>query len=94
MALRRIGSGEKATSARNQQTARAGEYFVAPELNRRGANAVTFAGNMLDSDILAISLDKTRTVGIQVKTRRKGDWQTSGEEGRRKLLERLRELRS
>lgn len=49
MALRRIGSGEKATSARNQQTARAGEYFVAPELNRRGANAVTFAGNMPDS---------------------------------------------
>jgi hypothetical protein len=32
--------------ASNQQVARAGEHFVAAELNKRGAYAVTFAGNM------------------------------------------------
>lgn len=36
-----------------QQVARAGEHFVAAELHRRGAYAVTFAGNMPDIDILA-----------------------------------------
>ncbi len=61
---------------RNQQTARAGEFFVAGELCRRGAYAVTFAGNMPHIDILASNTDQTKTIHIQVKTRRKGDWQT------------------
>ncbi|MCZ6547116.1 MAG: hypothetical protein O6837_03225 [Deltaproteobacteria bacterium] len=72
----------KATGARNQQTARAGEHFVAAELNRRGAFAVTFAGNMPKIDILASNLDRSRDVGIQVKTRRSGSWHTSIDEGR------------
>lgn len=42
-----------ATGARNQQTGRAGEHFVAAELNRRGAYAVTFAGNMPKIDVMA-----------------------------------------
>lgn len=63
------------------QVGRAGEHFVAAELHRRGAYAVTFAGNMPRIDILASSLDQTRTVAIQVKTMRSGAWQTSTKYG-------------
>ena len=55
-----------ATGGRNKQTGRAGEYFVAAELCRRGAYAVTFAGNMANIDILASNDEQTRTVNIQV----------------------------
>ena len=72
-----------ATGASNQQTARAGEHFVAGELNRRGAYAVTFAGNMPRMDILATDRSQARTVRIQVKTRRVGSWQTSIDEGKK-----------
>ncbi len=72
----------RASGARNQQTARAGEHFVTAELNRRGAYAVTFTGNMPRVDILASNLDGTRTVRIQVKTRRSGTWHSSIREGR------------
>jgi hypothetical protein len=60
-----------------QQVARAGEHFVAAELHRRGAYAVTFAGNMPEIDILASDVDQTRTVAIQVKARQSGTWQTT-----------------
>ena len=36
----------KSRGASNQQVGRAGEYFVVAELNKRGAYAVPFAGNM------------------------------------------------
>jgi len=71
-----------ATGPSNQQTARAGEFFVAAELNKRGAYAVTFAGNMPSIDILASNRDQSRTVRIQVKTKRTGSWQTSIDHGR------------
>jgi hypothetical protein len=48
--------------ASNQQVARAGEHFVAAELNKRGAYAVTFAGNMPKIDLLACNEDQSRTV--------------------------------
>ena len=64
--------------ARNQQVARAGEYFVVAELNKRGAHAVTFAGNMPKIDRVACNQDQNRTVYIQVKTKRGGRaWQAS-----------------
>jgi len=64
--------------ARNQQVARAGEYFVVAELNKRGAHAVTFAGNMPKIDLVACNQDQNRTVYIQVKTKRGGRaWQAS-----------------
>jgi Holliday junction resolvase-like predicted endonuclease len=63
--------------ARNQQTRQAGEYFVAAELCRRGAYAVTFAGNMPGIDILASNTSRDRIIQIQVKTKRSGDWHTS-----------------
>ena len=66
-----------------QQTARAGEHYVAAELNRRGAYAVTFAGNMPKIDILASDTEQTRTVSIQVKTRRTGTWHSSIDEGKK-----------
>ena len=55
--------------ANPQQVARAGEHFVAAELNRRGVYTVTFAGNMPKIDVLASDKEQTRTVSIQVKTR-------------------------
>jgi hypothetical protein len=64
--------------ARNQQVARAGEYFVAAELNKRGAHAVTFAGNMPKIDLMACNQPQDRTVRIQVKTKRGGrTWHAS-----------------
>jgi Holliday junction resolvase-like predicted endonuclease len=72
-----------ATGAKVQQTARAGEHYVAAELNRRGAYAVTFAGNMPKIDILASDVYQERTVQIQVKTRRVGTWHTSDDEGKK-----------
>ena len=72
-----------ATGARNQQTGQAGENFVAAELNRRGAYAVTFSGNMPNIDIIASNLEQTKTANIQVKTKRKGDWQTTTKLGKK-----------
>ena len=64
--------------ARNQQVARAGEHFVAAELNKRGAFAVTFAGNMPKIDLIACNQDQSRTIHIQVKTKRSGrTWHSS-----------------
>ena len=64
--------------ARNQQVARAGEHFVAAELNKRGAFAVTFAGNMPKIDLIACNQDQSRTIHIQVKTKRGGrTWHSS-----------------
>ncbi|MCS7068696.1 MAG: hypothetical protein RMK51_00065 [Meiothermus sp.] len=57
-----------------QQVGRAGEYFVVAELNKRGAFAVSFAGNMPKIDIIACDSDESRTVYIQVKTKR--GWKT------------------
>ena len=68
---------------RNQQTARSGEYFVVAELNRRGAFAVPFAGNMPDIDVLAANSLRTRTVFLQVKTKRSGTWHTTKDKGRK-----------
>lgn len=66
------------------QVGRAGEHFVAAELHRRGAYAVTFSGNMPDIDILASDIARARTVAIQVKTNTAGTWQTSTKRGRRR----------
>jgi hypothetical protein len=67
-----------ARGARNQQVGRAGEYFVVAELNKRGAYAVTFAGNMPKIDLMACNQDQSRTIHIQVKTKRGGrSWHSS-----------------
>jgi hypothetical protein len=62
---------------KNHQVGQAGEHFVAAELHRRGAHAVTFSGNMPAIDVLASDVDQTRTVAIQVKTKTAGTWQTT-----------------
>ena len=49
------------TGARNQQIGRAGEHYVAAELNRRGTYAVTFTGNMPKIDVMASNAERTRT---------------------------------
>jgi len=63
------------------QVGQAGEHFVAAELHRRGAYAVTFSGNMPNIDILASDVEHARTVSIQVKTRTTGTWHTSTSRG-------------
>lgn len=69
---------QKLRGIRNQQVGRAGEYFVVAELNKRGAFAVPFAGNMPKIDLIACNSDESRTVYIQVKTKRGGKtWHSS-----------------
>jgi hypothetical protein len=46
----------------------AGEYFVAPELSRRGYVASLTLRNTRGIDVLASNPDATKAVGIQVKT--------------------------
>lgn len=60
-----------------QQIGRAGELFVAAELNRRGALATLFLTNTPRVDVVAISADGAQTVTIQVKTKgpRSPSWQ-------------------
>ncbi|MBI4314430.1 MAG: hypothetical protein HY679_00720, partial [Chloroflexi bacterium] len=54
------------------------------ELNKRGAYAVAFAGNMPKVDLMACNQDQSRTVHIQVKTRSAGRaWQGSIRAGKR-----------
>jgi len=62
---------------KNQQVGQAGEHYVAAELHRRGAYAVTFSGNMPNIDILASDVEQARTVAIQVKCKTSGTWHTS-----------------
>ena len=69
---------KKSRGARTQQVGRAGEYFVVAELNKRGAFAVAFAGNMPKIDLMACNEDQSRTVHIQVKTKSAGrTWHSS-----------------
>jgi hypothetical protein len=71
-------SAKTSRGANNQQVGRAGEYFVVAELNKRGAFAVPFAGNMPKIDIIACNRDESRSVYIQVKTKRGGkSWHSS-----------------
>lgn len=72
---------------KTHQVGQAGEHYVAAELHRRGAYAVTFSGNMPDIDILASNVDRTRTISIQVKTKTAGTWQTTTRRGRRRQEE-------
>jgi hypothetical protein len=69
---------QKSRGVSNQQVGRAGEYFVVAELNKRGAFAVPFAGNMPKIDLIACNHDESRVVYIQVKTKRGGKtWHSS-----------------
>ena len=67
---------------RSDQVGRAGEYYVAAEVTRRGGYAVTFSGNMPGIDIIASDVTHERKITIQVKSKTSGDWQTSIKRGR------------
>jgi len=62
-----------ATGRDIQLTKMVGEYLVAAELCRRGLLATTFAGNVPDFDIVAVT-KSLRSIPIQVKASAKGDW--------------------
>jgi hypothetical protein len=75
----------------NQQTARASEAYVVAELNRRGAFAAGFAGNLPGINVVASNVKQTRKVFIQIKSKRSTLWQTpmiSGKKRRKKQDER------
>ena len=60
---------------RTDKIGRAGEHYVAAELNRRGAHASPFSGNVPEIDIVATDDDGKRIAHIQVKTKRSpGNW--------------------
>ena len=62
---------------RTDKTGRAGEHYVAAELNRRGVYASPFSGNVPEIDIVATDDDGKRIVHVQVKTKRSpGNWHT------------------
>lgn len=61
------------TGRQTQQTGRAGEYYVAAELNRRGFDAVTFTGNMPEFDAIAVTA-RRKTLYIQVKAQTGRGW--------------------
>ena len=60
-----------------QQVGRAGELFVAADLNRRGALATLYLTNTPRVDVVAMRPDTSRTVNLQVKTKgpRSKGWQ-------------------
>jgi hypothetical protein len=66
----------------NQKVGRAGEFFVAAEIHRRGGYAVTFAGNMPGIDMLTGDRDNTRRFdpGQDEGPNSRG-WQTSTRQG-------------
>ena len=49
---------------------RAGEHYVAAEINRRGAYASPFSGNVPGIDVIATDARQERVAFIQVKTKR------------------------
>lgn len=55
------------------QLGRSGEFYVSAELNRRGFDATTFAGNLPRVDILAAT-PRWKTLYIQVKTQSGAGW--------------------
>lgn len=72
---------------RTDTIGRAGEHYVAAELNRRGVYASPFSGNVLDFDIIATDADRTATAFIQVKTKREGgSWQVGVKTGWAKII--------
>ena len=56
--------------AQTDKTGRAGEHYVAAELNKRGAYASPFSGNVPGIDIVATDDGRERMAYIQVKTKR------------------------
>lgn len=58
-----------ATSSQNNLVGTAGEYYVCAELCRRGFLALLTPKNNPLFDVVATSLDGSKTVSIQVKTR-------------------------
>ena len=63
---------------KNNRVGIAGEYFVAAELNRRGATAVTLTTNMPEVDVVATDPSRSRTIYIQVKTKMTGRTKRTG----------------
>ena len=65
---------------RTDTIGRAGEHYVAAELNRRGAYASPFSGNVPGIDIVATDSEQNRMVYIQVRASKPSDLQsTAGE---------------
>jgi hypothetical protein len=67
---------------KTQQVGQAGEHLVAAEIHLRGGYAAMFTGNMPGIDLLASDVGRTRSIAIQVKTRRTSSpWQSDTRRG-------------
>ena len=72
------GTADKPKRKSTDTIGRAGEHYVAAELNRRGVYASPFSGNVPGIDIVATDHLRERMVYIQVKTKRTaGNWHMS-----------------
>lgn len=72
------GEGAPVTKqVRRSQIGRAGEHYVAAEINRRGGYAAPWAGNLPGIDIVAMDDEMENRAYIQVKTKGPGQnmWQ-------------------
>ena len=72
---------------RTDTIGRAGEHYVAAELNRRRAYASPFSGNVPGIDIVATNEDRTSMAYIQVKTKGENskNWQVGLKNGWAKI---------
>ncbi len=72
-------TAEKISRRKSTDTiGRAGEHYVAAELNRRGVYASPFSGNLPGIDIVATDYKRERMAYVQVKTKLKaGNWHMS-----------------
>jgi hypothetical protein len=73
-----MAQGRGRPALKPHQVGQAGQHLVAAEIHLRAGYAVTFSGNMPAVDLLAADAGRTRTVHVQVKTRRAGSWHTNG----------------
>ena len=69
---RKYKKRKKINQGRNNLTGAAGEYYVAGELSKMGYIASLTMKNTIGIDIIASCTDGSRTVNIQVKTKRHG----------------------
>ncbi len=73
---------------RTDTIGRAGEHYAAAELNRRGAYASPFSGNVPGIDIVATNQEMTSMAYVQVKTKSENsrNWQVGLRTGWAKVI--------
>lgn len=63
-----------ASQAEKYSVGMAGEHFVVAELLRRGVSASVTMGNAKRADVIAVNIDSTKVVIVEVKSSKKKEW--------------------